>query len=200
MRHGWRVAFIGAGVLIMWGGSLHPGGTMEQMLADPQWRFGHMLTFAGFVLMTAGIWLLMPRAPARLARTATLALVATALQAFEMFLHAIADMDLENLRAGASTPILSTHLMLTGIVYPIFAAAVMLFIVRAARERVLGSLWIAWLGLLGAAMHGIAGPGTVFFEVAWARALFPGVVLLALWMILAALWRAPVAAGRTAPV
>ena len=52
----------------------------------------------------------------------------------------------------------------------------------------LGSPWIAWLGILGAAAHGAAPPLVVLLEVEWATFLFRLLLLFALWLVLAALW------------
>lgn len=200
MQNGWRAAFIAAGVLISWGGSMHPGGTMEEMLADPQWLSGHMLVFAGFAAMTAALWALRARVPASLRRVVTIALIGAALQSLEMLVHAIANVDLEHLRMGMSTPVLTTHLVMTQVIYPVFAATTVGFIVATARAREVGSPWVAWIGVAGAVMHGLAGGLVPFLEVGWARALFPGVVLLALWMIVAGLWRTPLASRAAASV
>ena len=48
----------------------------------------------------------------------------------------------------------------------------------------LGSWWIAWLGIIGAAAHGVAGPLAVIWNIQ--TELFALIVLLALWMVLAA--------------
>lgn len=198
MQQTWRGAFIASGVLIGWGGSMHPGGTMEQMLADPAWLPGHLMIFGGFVALGLGMWGLRRRSPQAMSRTVTLALAATALQALEMFLHSIAYVDLEQLRAGASTPVLTAHLTLTPIAYPIFAIAISLYIVSAARHKVVGSHWIAWLGVAGVVMQGVAGFLVPLFGVGWARSLFAGVVLFALWEILAAVWPTAPAARAVA--
>ena len=187
MNELWRGLLIAAGVLVAWGGSMHPDGTMEHMLADPRWLPGHMLTFAGFVAMGAGLWWF-GRTTSSMTRALRYVLIATALQALEMFVHAIANIDLQNLRAGRATPVLTTHLALTAVIYPVFGVAVAAWVRSAARQRVIGSPWIAWLGILGALMHGAAGLLVAGFRLDWARVLFPGLGLLALWLILAGVW------------
>jgi membrane protein implicated in regulation of membrane protease activity len=61
------------------------------------------------------------------------------------------------------------------------------------RERSLGSYWIGWLGMIGAAAHALAAPLVVALEVEWAGILFPFIMLVALWALSAAVWpaRAP---------
>jgi hypothetical protein len=186
----WRPAFIAAGGLILAGGPRHPGGTMVEMLGDPAWTLAHVLMLGGFVALTLGLIALGPEtrltAPVRRARR--WALFGAGVQVVEMILHTLASMDHANLMAGRATPILSTHLALAVAAYPMFGAAMVYFIVVATREKAIGSPFIAWLGVVGAVGHGIAPPLTLLTTLPWARRLFPLLVLLALWAILAALW------------
>ncbi len=163
---------------------------MAEMLADPRWVPSHALILAGFIALLAGL-VLFGRAvavPAGTRRWLGLALFGTAAQAVEMVFHTAAYVDLDHLLAGHATPVLTTHLWLTPVVYPIFAATISGFVVAAARDRVLGSPWFAWLAVAGAIGHGTAGFLVPLFDVAWARRLFPLIVLVALWAILAGLW------------
>jgi hypothetical protein len=79
------------------------------------------------------------------------------------------------------------------ILNPVFAATIIGFIVATARDRTLASPWIAWLGILGAAAHGLSAPLVVGLRIYQARILFPMLLLLAIWLALAAVWprRAP---------
>jgi hypothetical protein len=192
LRNGWRVCFLLAGGAILAGGPLHPDGTMADMLADPNWLPSHALMTLGFVMMWAGL-VLWGRTPANAPRVRAWlrpAVAATMLQAIDMALHTAAMVDHDRLVAGLATPVLTMHLWMTAVVYPVFGAMVVAFLVAAGRDRALGSWWIAWLGIIGAAGHGAAGPLVVVWEIPWATALFPLIVLVGLWMILAACWPA----------
>jgi hypothetical protein len=196
----WRICFFLAGAAILAGGPLHPDGTMAEMLAHPDWLVSHSLMTLGFVLMTLGLFMWGGTAAAthRTRSTLRVAVLATALQAIDMAFHTAAMVDHDRLVTGLATPILTTHLWMTAVVYPIFGAAIIAFLVTAARDRVLGSWWIAWLGIIGAAGHGAAGPLVVIWEIPGANVLFPLIVLLGIWMIAAAVW--PVSgAARTNP-
>lgn len=184
----WRFGFVGAGLLILIGSPMHPGGTMEEMLADPRWLPGHLLVFAGFVSMTFGIVALRADAPVHLRSVLRLALFGTMLQAVEMFVHAMAYVDLGALREARSTPVLGTHLFMTPLFYPLFAATTIALIVRGAARRALGSWWIAPIGILGVAAHGLAGLLVGGFDVMWARPLFIGIAPTGLWLLLAGVW------------
>jgi len=105
-----------------------------------------------------------------------------------MVLHTASAVDHANLVAGHHTPVLTTHLWLAVGVYPFFALTTIGFIIATAREHSLGSHWIGWLGIAGALGHGAAAPLAIAFQIPWARALFPVIVILALWMILAGVW------------
>lgn len=173
------------------------------MLGHPEWAPSHALLLAGFVLLPVGI-LLYSRAiplPERTRRWTRLALIGALLQAVEMAFHLAAYVDHANLLAGRATPVLTTHLSLTVVCYPIFGLTIAGWIVAGMRDRALGSPWIAWIGILGALAHGAAGPLVVAFGIGQAAALFPMVILLAIWLVLAALWpirRAGVSAPRAA--
>jgi len=163
---------------------------MAEMLAHPKWVPAHALMLAGFLALLAGL-ILYQRSialPDRTRRWVRLAAVATALQAVEMAFHTAAFVDHANLVAGRATPVLTTHLWLAVVLYPVFGLAVVGLIVAATRDRALGSPWIAWLGILGALAHGAAAPLTILTAIPWARMLFPFLILLALWLLLAALW------------
>jgi hypothetical protein len=194
-----RSWFVVAALLIVVGSAMHPGGSMEEMLADPKWIPGHLLAFVGFVAMTFGLRAFRQQAPGALHGTLRLAVIGTALQAVEMFVHTMAYVDAEALQAGLRTPVLSTHLFMTAVVYPLFAATTIAFIVQGARHHVVGSWWIAPLGILGVAAHGVAGLLVAGFDVLWARALFPGIAAAGIWLLLAGLWpsKAPAIVGAS---
>jgi hypothetical protein len=199
----WRILFVIAALLLLAGGPQHPGGTMAEMLAHPKWFASHALVTAGFAAMLVGLVLFRRSGtlPARSSRWLRLALIGTALQVIEMFFHTAASVDHANLMAGKATPILTTHLFLSVVCYPIFAVTVAGFIWAAASERVLGSHWISWLGILGLLGHGAAAPLVVAGGFIGARILFPMMMLAALWLLLAAFWpvreRAPGFAAGT---
>ncbi|HYJ80466.1 MAG TPA: hypothetical protein VEW03_12715, partial [Longimicrobiaceae bacterium] len=193
----WRALFLVAAVAILVGGPRHPSGTMAEMLAHTDWLFSHSMVLAGYLAFLAGL-ILYRRAralPALTARWSRLAVIGTTLQAVEMILHTAAVVDGEKLAAGLSTPILTTHLVLSVTMYPIFAATVIGLIVAGARERTLGSRWIAPIGILGTAAHGLAAPLVILLEVPGATFLFMGVAWFAAWCALTAFWPAPVPAA-----
>jgi hypothetical protein len=194
----WRLCLLLAGGFILAGGPLHPRGTMAEMLGHQDWVLSHLLVLAGFVAMAVALLLyqrqvVLPEVTARWTRWA---IYGTVLQAVEMVLHTAAVVDHHALVAGQATPVLTAHLWLAVVAYPVFGALTIGWIVATARERTLASRWLAPLGIAGAAAHGLAAPLVVTFGVEQARILFPMVMLLALWLVVAALW--PLGALRRA--
>jgi hypothetical protein len=186
----WRPFFALAALLILAGGPMHPRGNMAEMLGHHNWVLSHSLMLVGFLSLLIGL-ILFNRgvaAPERTRRWVRLAAIGTALQAIEMAFHTASVVDHGNLVAAKATPVLTTHLWLAVVLYPIFAVLMIGLIVAGTRDRSLGSPWISWLGILGAVAHGASAPLGVAFHVEGAWVLFPLLMLLALWLLLAALW------------
>ena len=186
----WQGPFVLGGLLIFISGPMHPDGTMAEMLADPRWFLGHALMLAGFVSIVAGLAIYGRQAvlPQEVRTWLKLALAGLVLQCVEMAVHTAAYVDVENLTAGRATPVLTTHLWMTPVFYPIFAVTNAGFVFAASRARAIGSPWIGLLGIAGALAHGIAGFLVPLFNLEWARILFPMIVLYALWAVLAGVW------------
>lgn len=189
-----RMLFVLAGVVIFIGGYQHPrDATMAQMLANPTWFMSHFLVSVGLAVLLAALWLfrrlpghtLMPRAT-------TAVIVGTVLQLVEMVVHTAAMVDHGNLVAGHVTPVLTAHLAMSVVLYPVFGATAIWFIVAGMRSGAVGSPWIAWLGIAGAAAHGLSAPLFVGLGIAGARILFPMMLLFAIWLVLAGVWPARV--------
>lgn len=185
-----------SGVLIVVAGPFHPSGDIAEMLAHPNWLWMHSMLVVGFVtlLIALIVWQRSTALPARTALWLKLAIVATALQALEMVVHTAAYVDHAHLVAGESTPVLTTHLRMSIVFYPLFGAAMIGLIVAGVRDRTLGSTRIAWLGILGAVGHSLAPPLAVGLGIMWAAIGFPMLILLGLWAVFASIWPARPAA------
>ena len=198
----WRGWFLAGGALIAVGGPRHPGGSMLEMLSHPDWFMAHALVMLGYGALLTGL-LLFARTPANvpaLRRWTKLAIAGTGLMTLEMAVHTAAMVDAGHLAAGHSTPVLTTHLAMSVLFYPIFGITSALFMIAAARRRAIGSPAFAWLGVAGTLCNGIAPILVGVFGMMQARILFAFVMGVALWMVLAAVWPSRVAAPAvTAP-
>jgi hypothetical protein len=163
---------------------------MAEMLAHPDWVWSHALTLGGFASLLVGLILYQRSVvlPDRTRAWVRFAVLGSALLVVEMAFHTAASIDKLNLVAGRATPVLTTHLWLSVVLYPIFGLTLVGLITAGVRDRVLGSVWIAWMGILGTVAPALAAPLVVLLHVEWARNLFPLMVLFALWVLLAGLW------------
>lgn len=200
---GWRVAFFAAGILILAGAPRHPRGTMVEMLAHHDWFLAHTLMVAAYLALVAGLVLFarVPGLSGNLRLWTRLAAGAAALEALEMTVHTAASVDAANLAAGLPTPVLTTHLTMALLIYPLFGATIAVFMVKGMRERAVGSPWIVWLGLIAAITHALVMPLVFPLQMGWAGIFFPMILGLGLWLVLSALWPARVAqTDRLTPV
>ena len=185
----WRPAFVLSAVFLLVGAPQHPEGTMVEMLGHPAWVRAHSLMLAGFAALLGGLLVLRatPALPNRTHRWTRYALAGTALQIVEMMLHTAAVVDHANLAAGQPTPVLTIHLAASVVFYPVFSVTVIGLIAVAAKDRVLGSPWLSWLGVVGLAANGMA-PALVLSGLEDARYLFRLVLLFAVWLMLSSVW------------
>lgn len=186
----WRFFFILSGLFLMAGGPLHPAGTTAEMLGHQDWVLSHALLLAGFVALLIGL-ILFSRRRSLSDRTRwwlRLATIGTALQAIEMVFHTAASVDHAKLLAGEPTPVLTTHLWLAVVFYPVFGVTFIGLVLAGVRDHTLGSRWIGRLGILGALGHGLAAPLVVMLGIEEAEFLFALLVLCALWLLLAGFW------------
>lgn len=194
----WRPAFLFAGIALMVGGPRHPAPRPELpfsestalMLAHPDWVPSHLLMLAAFCFLLTALLIWQRRAhPPASRRWTRFALFAVALAVLEMAFHTAAGIDLERLRAGSATPILTTHLTLAAIANPLLAVGLAAVALQGARFRQLGSRWIVWLVVLGSTLFGFASMYVVLTHDQRVSPLFAiGAALMALWFLAVAFW------------
>ena len=183
----WRVFFAAAGGFMLAGGPRHPGGTMLEMLQHPDWLMSHVLVTLGYALMAAGLVAFSRTAsntPA-MKRWTTIAIAGTVLMTIEMIFHTAAMVDAGHLAAGHATTVLTTHLAMAVLFYPIFGATSALFFFKGMRERAIGSVFYSWIGIAGTIANGLA-PVLVLSGFEQARILFPFMIGIAIYLVLAA--------------
>lgn len=180
------------------GGPLHPrsdptlsfNASTALMLADPHWPIAHALMLAGDVCVLLALIGLRRRTdlPAGLQRALRVAVVGASLAVVEMAFHLAAVVDRATLVAGAATPVLTIHLSLAVVAYPVFGLSMAAVALLGARKRAIGGATIAGLGILGGLMDAVSAPIVVLTRDQHYTWLFMGLVPLALWMGLAAIW------------
>lgn len=200
----WRALFVVGGLIYFIGAFFHPRGmTMSDMLVDPQWIPSHAGVFFGLLLLTLGLVSFRRTVPpsSSLRTWLTVTLVLAVLQLVEMALHTMAYVDAGALTPGAfhggmTTPVLTLHLWVATLTFTPFAIALLGFIWTGQRERLLGSPWVGWLGMLGAVAYGIVMLLVFIFQVEGSGVLFPiAHLLVPLWFVLAGVWPARQRAG-----
>ena len=95
----------------------------------------------------------------------------------------MAVVDAEALQAGRPTPILSAHLGLAVIAYPLFGLPFAALAWLGGRTRVLTHPVVGAIGALGGITHGIAAPIVVLSQDARFSFLFMGAMLIAIWLM-----------------
>lgn len=191
----WPWAFATGGVLFLIGGLLHPSG--DSTLPEPQataafigaptWIPSHAFIVAGTIGFMIGLFALarspMPL-PTAARRAAWVAAVGAVLLSIEGVFHLAAFADQDAALAGAATPILSTHMAMSLIVYPLFTFAVAALAVLSGRT--LTHPVVGIIGAFAAVAFGVAPALVGLAGIEALAVLFPiGGILMALWFIVA---------------
>jgi hypothetical protein len=205
----WRMLFVVGGLLYFIGAFFHPRGpTMADMLVDPAWIPAHAGVVVGFALVTLGLVSFRRSIPVPMTmdRWLLATLVLAVVQVIEMGLHTMAYVDAGSLahnafHGGLSTPVLTAHIWLSTLAFTPFAVAFLGLIWIGARERLLGSAWILWLGVTGAVAYGTVMWLVFIFRIEGAGVLFPIAHLgVSLWFVLAGIWPTRQSLGSAGPV
>lgn len=190
----WPWALTAGGLLFLVGGPLHPSSDASlpesrataEFIGAGTWIPSHALILAGAIGYLIGMFGL-ARSSVPLStgarRAAWVAAVGAVLFAVESVFHLGAFLDEDAALASEATPILSTHMALSLVVYPLFSFAVAALAVLSRRS--LTHPVVGILAAIGAVGFGIAPVLVGLADIAAAAVLFPiGGVLIALWFIL----------------
>jgi hypothetical protein len=190
----WAWAFAIGGVLFLIGGLTHPMSGSDlpepqataEFIGAPAWPAAHSFILAGTIGFLVGLFAL-ARSDVPLStgarRAAWVAAIAAVLLAIEGFFHLAAFTDRAALLAGAATPFLTTHMMMSLVVYPLFTFAVAVLAVLSG--RLLTHPVVGAIGAIGAVGFGL-GPALV--GLAGIEVLAPflfGIagIVMALWFV-----------------
>lgn len=204
-----RLWLAAAAVLLLTGGPMHPDPdtsldfdtSTAHMLRDSGWIPAHALLLASFVCLTVGLVSLtrQPEITGRLRRLATVAAGGAALAVVELTFHLLAFTEADALAAGRSAPIVSTHLALAVVAYPVAGLSLAALAWYGGRARVLTHPIAGAVGVLGGLLHALAAPIVVLSRDQNLSFLFMGAVLLVPWLLAAALRRRQPVVAAAAP-
>jgi len=187
----WPWALAAGGVLFLIGGPLHPSSDSSlpesqataEFIGAATWVPSHALILLAAVGYLIGLFGL-ARSPMPLStaarRSARVAAAGGVLLAVESIFHLGAFLDEDAALAGNATPILSTHLALSLVVYPIFTFAVAALAVLS-RDALTHPV-VGIIGAIGAIAFGLAPALVGAAGIETLAVLFPiGGVIMALW-------------------
>ncbi|WP_243057979.1 hypothetical protein [Nocardioides sp. SR21] len=186
--HGWRLALIASGILLVLGGRLHPSADAEDslaeelatMAADDRWIPGHALIAASAVLLAVGLWAAWgSRAwPARVQLPLAFAAAAFTAYVFETIAHLSAGADAADLAAGETAPVAMTHIGLSIVLYPITGWALILL------AWSFGRAWRGWrrgvavVGVVAGVLQTFSVPLSILLPDAELSPVFAGAAML----------------------
>jgi hypothetical protein len=132
-NHGWRIALIASGVVMVTGAPRHPSSDAKYpmreelaiMTSHPDWVPAHLLVMLSTVLLAAGLLTAYRKNVWPEVRPA-LGIAALAVTAYviETAFHLAAVVDNHALHHGGATPVATTHVWLSLLLYPITGLAV----------------------------------------------------------------------------
>lgn len=132
-NHGWRIALIASGVLMVTGAPRHPSSDAKYpmreelaiMTSHPDWVPAHLLVMLSTVLFAAGLLMAYRKDVWPDVRPALgIAAVAVAAYVVETGFHLAAVVDNHALHHGGATPVATTHMWLSVLLYPLTGLAV----------------------------------------------------------------------------
>jgi len=187
----WPWAFAAGGVVFLIGGALHPdedsslpeAEATAGLIGAPTWIPAHALLLIGSLGFAIGLFAL---ARSRMSlstaaqRAAWVAAIGAALLVIESFFHLAAFADEDAALAGNATPLLSTHMAMALVVYPLFTFALAALAVLS-RDTLTHPVF-GIMGAIGAVIFGLAPALAGLAGIEALGWMFPvGGIGLALW-------------------
>lgn len=193
-NHGWRLALISSGVVMLIAGPMHPeaeaSDSMRQelatMTADDRWVPGHALIVLSTVLLALGLWTASrTRAwPKSVHRALRLAVVAVSLYVVETVFHLASAVDTDALQAGEGAPVAFTHVALAAVLYPVSGLAIAFLASKLWRAWASPQKLLAVPGIVGGMVHAFSVPLTLTLPDAELTPAFAGAsILIAIWSV-----------------
>jgi hypothetical protein len=200
-NHGWRIALIGSGVVMVTGAPRHPSSDakdpMRQELAimtsHPDWVPAHLMIMLSTMLLAAGL-LMAYRKRAWPGVQPALGIAAVAVTAYviETAFHLAAAVDNHALHHGGATPVATTHIWLSVLLYPLTGLAVSYLGIRQLAVWPGARRFLGLPAALGGLAHAVSVPLTWVLPDAELSPLFAtSAMLLATYALVTGLAGAP---------
>ncbi|GIF01068.1 hypothetical protein [Paractinoplanes rishiriensis] len=199
--HGWRLALVTSGILMLIGGPMHPEADAKHplreelaiMTAHPDWIPAHLFVVLSTALLAVGLVAAYRRkAWPAIHRALGIAALAVSLYVVETIFHLAAAVDSHALHHGGAAPVAFTHVGLSVLLYPVSGLAVAYL---ASRQLVAwrGPRRFAGLpGVAGGLMHALSVPLVLALPNTELTPMFAGsAVLIAVWSLVTGLAGAP---------
>ncbi len=174
-NHGWRIALIASGVLMVTGAPRHPSSdakySMREELAimtsHPDWVPAHLLVMLSTMLFAAGLLTAYrKRAWPGVQPALGVAAVAVAAYVIETGFHLAAAVDNHALHHGGATPVATTHIWLSVLLYPITGLAVSYLGIRQLAAWRGARRFLGLPAAVGGLAHAVALPLTLALPTA----------------------------------
>jgi len=186
-NHGWRIALIVSGVVMVAGAPRHPSSDEKEpmrrelavMTSHPDWVPAHLLVMLSTMLFAAGllmayrkgVWPEVQRAPG-------IAAVAVAAYVIETGFHLAAVVDNHALHHGGATPVATTHIWLSVLLYPLTGLAVSYLGIRQLTVRRGVRRFLGLPAAVGGLAHAVSIPLTPALPDAELSPLFAAAAML----------------------
>ncbi|GAA0794225.1 hypothetical protein [Spirilliplanes yamanashiensis] len=208
-NHGWRLALVASGVVMLAGGPMHPASDAEHplreelaiMTAHPDWVPAHVLIMISTVLLAAGLVIAHRRqAWPGVQRALGFAAVAVTVYVVETAFHLAAVVDSHALHHGGAAPVAFTHLGLSLLLYPVTGLAVAYLAARQLADWSGPRRFAGLPGVVGGLLHAVSVPLTMALPDTELTPAFAGAsILFAVWALATGLAGAPRPAAVATP-
>ena len=202
-NHGWRLALVASGIVMLAGGPMHPESDARHslreelavMTAHPDWVPAHVLIMVSTVLLAAGLVVAYRRkAWPGVQRALGFAALAVSGYVVETGFHLAAAVDSDALHHGQAAPVAFTHIGLSLLLYPITGLAVAYLAARQLADWRGPRRFAGLPGVVGGLLHAVSVPRTLAFPDTELTPAFAGSsILFAVWALVTGL------AGATRP-
>ena len=200
-NHGWRIAFVASGLVMLVGAPRHPGSDakypMRQELAimtsHPDWVPAHLMIMLSAMLLAAGLLMAYRKNAWPGVRTALgIAAVAVTAYVIETAFHLAAAADNHALHHGGATPVATTHIWLSVLLYPVTGLALSYLGIRQLAARPGARRFLGLPAAIGGLAHAVSVPLTLALPDAELTPLFAtSAMLFATYALVTGLAGAP---------